>query len=135
MKGMIIDTHAHTQDGIGRLSATHVTAGRMVEIMDENGVKEAWVSPTTAMQRDFIESNRHQYEETKAYPGRFVNFYTANPNFPELLETDVRRSIEDRGFKGIKMHPWVTGFAIDIPESRRMVELAIEYNVPTYYVS
>ncbi len=133
MKGLIIDTHAHTQDGIGWLSGGYVPAGRMVEIMDENGVKEAWVSATTGLQRDFIESNRRQYEETKGYPGRFVNFYAANPNYPELLEADVRRSIEDRGFRGIKMHPWMTGFAIDIPESRRMVELAIEYDVPIMY--
>ena len=132
MNGMIIDTHAHTQDGIGMLS-NYVPVGRMVEIMDEYGVKEAWVSPATAMQRDFIESNRRQYEDTRAYPGRFINFYTANPNYPELVEDDIRRSIEDRGFKGIKMHPWETGFPINVPASRRIVELAVEYDVPVLY--
>lgn len=130
---MIIDTHGHTIDGRCINAGSQVPVGRMVEIMDEYGVEQVWVSPMTGLYRDFRESNRRQYEDTKPYAERFVNFYTANPNYPELLEDDVRRSIEDRGFKGIKMHPWCTGFPIDNPASRRMVELAVEYDVPILY--
>lgn len=130
---MIIDTHGHTMDGQGMLYNTCVPVGRMVEIMDECGVQEVWVSPATALMRDFREANLRQYEATRPYPGRFVNFYAANPNYPELMEEDIRRSIEDRGFRGIKMHPWATGFPINVPASRRAVELAIEYDVPILY--
>lgn len=130
---MIIDTHGHTLDGMGLLYNKAVPAGRMVEIMDQFGVQEVWVSPATGLMRDFREANLRQYEATKPYPGRFVNFYCANPNFPELLEDDIRRSIEDRGFQGIKLHPWCTGFPVNHPVSHRVVELAIEYGVPLLY--
>ena len=112
---------------------TAVDPGRMVEIMDEKGVQEAWASPISALMRDFREGNLWQYNITKAYPGRFVNFYSANPNYPELIEEDIRRSIEDRGFRGIKMHPWCTGFPVNNPVAHRIVELAIEYDVPVMY--
>lgn len=130
---MIIDTHGHTMDGLGMLYNTCVPLGRMVEIMDQFDVAQVWVSPSTGLMRDFREANFRQYEATKNYPGRFVNFYTANPNYPELLETDIRRSIEDIGFRGIKMHPWCTGFPINVPASHKVVELAIEYDVPVLY--
>lgn len=130
---MIIDTHGHTQDGAGMLYDTKVDVGRMVEIMDEFDVQEVWVSPTSAMMRDFREGNLRQYESTKQYPGRFVNFYSANPNYQELIEDDIRRSVEDRGFRGIKMHPWLSAFPVNHKVPHRVVELAIEYGIPLLY--
>lgn len=131
---MIIDTHGHTMDGHATINNhTYMSAAHMVDVMDEAGVQQMWVSSITAMHRDVCEANRRQWEETKEFPARFVNFYTAHPQYPELMEVDIRRSIEDRGFRGIKMHPWCSGFPIDNPASRRVVELAIEYNVPVLY--
>lgn len=130
---MIIDTHGHTLDGKGLLYNTPVAISRMVEIMDQFDVQKVWVSSATALMRDFREANLRQYEATRPYADRFVNFYVVNPNFPELMEDDIRRSIEDRGFRGIKMHPWCTGFPVNDPVVHRAVELAIEYQVPILY--
>lgn len=129
----IIDTHTHYMDGQGLIFNTAVSAGRMVEIMDEYEIEECWISSGTGLMRDFAEANKRQWEATKAYPGRFVNFFVANLNYPEQLEYEIRKSIEERGFGGIKFHPWCTGFPLDNKVSHRVVELAIEYNVPLMY--
>ena len=129
----IIDTHAHYMDGLGLLYNTAVSAGRMVEIMDMYNVEQCWVSPCTGLMRDFVQANERQWLATKEYPGRFVNYYAVNPNFPELLETDIRRCVEERGFGGLKYHPWCTGFPIDNPVVHRTVELSIEYGIPLMF--
>ena len=129
----IIDTHTHYMDGKGLIYNVAISAGRMVEIMDMHDVEECWVSSGTGLMKDFVESNKRQWLATKDYPGRFVNFFVVNPNYPEHLEDSIRRAVEDWGFRGLKFHPWCSGFPIDNSTTEMVAGLAIEYGIPMLY--
>lgn len=129
----IIDTHTHYMDGMGLIYNVPVSAGRMVEIMDQHGIEECWVSPGTGLMRDFSEANERQWIATKDYPGRFVNFFVVNPNYAEKLETEIRRAVEERGFGGLKFHPWCTGFPIMNGTMDLVAGLAVEYDLPLMF--
>ncbi|MBQ1317138.1 MAG: amidohydrolase [Lachnospiraceae bacterium] len=129
----IIDTHTHYSDGISVIGGPPVSAGRMVEIMDENNVECCWCSSMTALNRDYREANERQWLETKEYPGRFMNYVVVNGNYPEQVEDEIRRCVEDRGFGGLKFHNWCSGFPIDSKGTHRAMELAIEYDIPVLF--
>lgn len=130
---MIVDTHGHFQDGDSIIYNKHVDIEEMLTVLDMYSINTMWLSSTSALSGCYQEANLRQYHATKAYPSRFVNFYVVNPNYPDNLEADLRRSIEDRGFRGIKMHPWCGAFPVNHHVTHRVMEIAIEYDMPVLF--
>lgn len=129
----IIDTHAHFRDGMSILNSNPVSIEQMIEIMDAHDIEQCWASSTTALDRDNEEANKRQWIESQKFPGRMVNFYVVDPNYPEHLEDCIRRAVEDWGFRGLKLHPWETGFPVDNSETEMIMNLAVEYDIPMLF--
>lgn len=49
--------------------------------------------------------NDHVYDAQMRFPNRLIAFCSVNPNFPEVLESELKRCIENLGMRGVKIHP------------------------------
>jgi predicted TIM-barrel fold metal-dependent hydrolase len=105
----------------------------MVEVMDRHGIDQMWISSSTGLARDFVQSNRRMAEFIAEYPDRFLGYLTVNPNYHEMVESEVRECIERLGFRAIKLHPWLQAFSVHLPVVHHIMELAREYRVPVMF--
>jgi hypothetical protein len=102
---MIIDTHTHFLDCTCLCPCEDgLPIETMVQTQDKFGIKEMWISSTGALAQDFEFYNKNMFEHTKEYADRFRNFATASPYFEQRAIDNIRKCIEQYGFKGIKVH-------------------------------
>lgn len=131
---MIIDTHTHQTDGGWPPGSSKFLSARdMVAVMDRHGIAEMWISSETALARDVVEPNRKLRDFIAEAPDRFVGYAVVAPNYQEQVEGELRRCIEDYGFKLIKLHPWLQAFMVHLPIVHRIMELAAEYQTPVMF--
>ena len=132
---MIIDVHAHILDtGYPVESTTTVNASEMVHAMDRHGISEMWVSPATAFVRDFVASNKYQYDFFKQTNySRFRNYAVFNPYFPNETSEEIKRCFEEYGFDGIKIHNWMQGILPHQKPLYDIIEASIKYHVPVLF--
>lgn len=132
---MIIDVHAHLLDtGYPIGSDLTISAAEMVDAMDRYNIAQMWVSPATALVKDFVKLNRYQNDFFKqTYPERFKNYAVFNPYFPEETKEEIKRCFEEYGFAGIKIHNWMQGIAPHQKAVYQIVEAAVKYDVPVLF--
>lgn len=98
---MIIDAHNH----IGVRHGGRQSGGDLIRKMDAVGIDKAVIFP-------FVEGN-FTNDAVKAaaneFPDRLIPFCAVNPWVPEARD-EMRRCIEDWGFRGLKLHPTINGF-------------------------
>ena len=128
---MIIDTHTHMADGGWPPGSTRAfTAEQMINAMDRFDVEKIWIFTETGLVRDCIENNTKLHDFVKYAPKRFIPFLTVNANYHEQVPDEIRRCVEDLGFRGIKLHPWLQGFSLTSAIVFRMIEESIKYKIP-----
>jgi predicted TIM-barrel fold metal-dependent hydrolase len=131
---MIIDTHTHFLDCTCLCPCEDgLPIETMVQTQDKFGIKEMWISSTGALAQDFEFYNKNMFEHTKEYADRFRNFATASPYFEQRAIDNIRKCIEQYGFKGIKVHHWMQGGSVHSSTTHKIMEMSIEYNVPVLF--
>ena len=75
----------------------------------------------------FRECNQWVAEAMRRFPGRILGYCFVNPGHTREALEEIRRSIEDRGFIGIKLY---NDYVATEPVVWPIVELAIELRVP-----
>ncbi len=132
---MIIDAHGHVQDaGYPAGSTVYVGPGDMLDAMDQRGISQSWVSPITAVVRDFEAHNQKTYERfVKAHPDRFKAYAVLNPYYPDRMRQELVRCFERFHFLGIKVHSWVQGFVLHQPIIYELMAGAARYQVPVLF--
>jgi uncharacterized protein len=131
---MIIDTHTHLLDGNWLSDYPGCpTAEELIDAQDRFGVKEMWMSSVGALAEDFVYYNQQLYQITKNFPERFKNFATASSYFGDKAVNEIRKCLNDYGFKGIKVHYWMQGGLVHSETSRKIMELSIEFQVPVLF--
>jgi len=131
----IIDTHLHAYDGGFPPGAFEpVTPAAMLRVMDKYGVESAWISSLSSLVKDPVAGNKRLYDFCKESPDRFRPFYSFNPNLPlgEMMD-EVRRCKEVYGARGIKLHPWLTGFSVSTEEMYTLSGLCAELDLPILF--
>ena len=128
---MIIDAHAHSDfnEWLGFID----DPDRVVGIMDSAGIDKAVVStygdaPDLAGRLvDFIE------EGARKHPDRLIPFVRINPGFGEKAQAVVRDAVENRGFRGIKLHP--VGYSLSAfgEDTRKILRIAAHYDIPVLF--
>jgi predicted TIM-barrel fold metal-dependent hydrolase len=121
---MIVDVHTHARRGNGMLS-------EFIAEMDRCGIDKAGVA---AIEPESPESggdssSEYIYECVQQYPDRLFGWCSIVPyelNAPARLE----RYIREMGFKGLKLHPPIQGFAPSDPRIFPLIRKAIELDVP-----
>lgn len=131
---MIIDTHTHFLDCKCICPAEiGLSIEAMVKTQEKFGIKEMWISSIGALAQDFEFYNKNMFEHTKAYADRFRNFATASPYFEQRAVDNIRKCIEEYGFKGIKVHYWMQGSSVHSETTQKIMEMSIEYKVPVLF--
>jgi predicted TIM-barrel fold metal-dependent hydrolase len=114
----IIDCHCH----IG----SYLQAEDLIKLMDTAGVDKAvvfchpylWTYPR---KDNYHNTNDYIADMQEKYPERLIGFACLNPQqagdselgIPNLAVMELRRCIEERGLRGLKIHPENHCFAVD----------------------
>ncbi|MEO8127506.1 MAG: amidohydrolase family protein [Bryobacteraceae bacterium] len=127
----IFDTHAHL--GAARHSGRTCSAGQMLAQMDASGIDRSLLIPFPV-----VDDYRQQHDEIAAavreYPSRLSGAVCLNPFLPrqEFLD-EVRRCVEELGFRAIKLQPQYHGLNPVSPRSDFLFEAAIAHRIPVIW--
>ncbi|MFH1267969.1 MAG: amidohydrolase family protein [Planctomycetota bacterium] len=125
----VIDCHAHLHR---HSDADYREKDRqLIEAADKLGIDKLCCSILTASRpataEGFRECNASLAEAIERFPGRVLGYCYVNPGHTNEALEEIRRSIEDRGFIGVKLY---NEHVCTEPVVFPVVELAIELRVP-----
>lgn len=125
----IIDCHCH----LGRyfnFSVPGHSPEDMITSMNNTNVSMACISPHMALASDIKIGNQFMMDTVLAYPDRFIGFFTYNPHFPELMETELPVYFKHPQIRGIKIHQGLHKTTIKNPDYRPIYNFANKYRLP-----
>ncbi|MCK4909271.1 MAG: amidohydrolase [Planctomycetes bacterium] len=64
------------------------------------------------------------------YPKRFIGYARVNANYPGIMRSELIRCVDELGFKGIKIHPYLDQVFIGDAGYKPVWEFATERNIP-----
>jgi hypothetical protein len=119
---MIIDAHTH----LGEFPDFNVriNAEGMIEMMDKWDVDHSII---------FSLPNKISKEAVQKYPERLSGLVWVNPYHGEEALDEIKRTVQDWGFKGVKMHPLMDSYLPDSEIVYPVMELAGDLNVPILF--
>jgi predicted TIM-barrel fold metal-dependent hydrolase len=129
MIALIIDAHTHYGIGLN-FPFRAKTIDDMVIVMDKYGVDMACISSAYALLHDCPEGNRRLYEAVKLYPSRFIPFCAVNPRYLDEARDELRKYINENGWKGLKLHPLHQGYPADCRRAQEIIMETARLGVP-----
>ena len=132
----MIDTHGHVMGpGYPLGSEFTISAEEMLAAMEQYQISQIWLSHCNAIALDDTTYNRELYENyAKHYPDQLVGFICLDVfQGAEHCRDEIRRCVEEYGFKGIKIHSWIQGFALHHPIVYEVMEAAEQYHLPVLF--
>lgn len=121
----VIDAHNHLRRGNPEADR------QLIEAATRLGIHQLCCStlpPERPMSHEgCVASNEWTHQGVKRFPGQVLGYCTVNPGYGQAALDEVRRSIEDRGFIGIKVY---NDYRADEPVFYPLAELAIRLRVP-----
>ena len=105
------------QDSIKKVP-TELTVGAMDAANVKLGLIAAWCGPA-----GWLISHDEVQAVIDAHPGRFLGLASANLYKPLDAVRELRRAVKDRGFKGLRIVPWLWNLP---PNDRRYYPLFAE---------
>ena len=126
---MIIDAHCH----IGAIHNRYIILIRdaqgIARVMDRFHIDKACVSSLKACQGMVHEGNLELKREIERFPDRFIPFCVVNPRSKGAI-SEVRRCIQDWGWRGVKLHPYNHVYPADCYSAKKIVKKAADIGVP-----
>lgn len=117
------------KSGSADLIDTPVTPGELVTLMDAAGVDmlllSAWHRPG-----GWVISNDDVATFTAAYPDRFAGLAAVNLAHPVAAVAELRRAVEELGFVGLRMVPWLWELPPDHRLYYPLYTTCVELGVP-----
>lgn len=98
----IIDMHGH----MGPYHSIYLPSAsldRMRRRLEQCGVRWIVCSHHLALAYDMERGNAKMQEVIDAYPDQFLGYWLINPNYPDIIEKDLRHFDQTRGFVGLKL--------------------------------
>lgn len=128
-RGVVIDCHAHlAYPGTANCDEKD---RMLIEAADKLGIDQLCCSTLTpkrpADAEGFRICNQRVADGMKRFPGRVLGYCYVNPGCGKEALVEIRRSVEERGFMGIKLY---NEHVVTDPIVFPVVELAIELRVP-----
>jgi predicted TIM-barrel fold metal-dependent hydrolase len=115
---MIFDAHMHVGD-FGPMMNVGVDTAGLAELMRDHDIDGGVV---------FAPDSSLVEQAMSAIPGLY-GLVWANPKIPGYVE-ETARLLEDRRFRGIKLHPTLDGFHPNDPSIHPLMELLAERDLP-----
>ena len=125
-----IDMHTHLPGklyGIGRRPTPD-----FLTMLDRAGVDQAVVLTLDGFCFDHRLANNALAEQAAESGGRLIPFCTVNPRADDAV-VEVRRCIEELGFRGLKFHPWLQGVSPLESYMRPIAAEAARLHVPILF--
>jgi hypothetical protein len=142
---MIIDAHVHLMTDATGWYAYKKTAGSSdarpwdadatARLLEESGIQKCFLFTLGGLYgfNDWRAANDEVARAAAAYPDRLIPFCTAFPNQSPLdAAREVKRCL-DRGFKGVKFHPWLQSFPANSAHLHPVLELCSERRAPVIF--
>lgn len=101
---LIIDMHCH-MGCFRNFHIPHNDVHGMIAGMDALGIDIACVTHHAGIFSDFRYGNDEVARAIDLYPDRIVGYCTINPNFPNEVEEEMERCVDQMGFRALKVHP------------------------------
>lgn len=95
-------------------------------------IVHAWANSTP---EDIKTEHDRVAADMARYPGTFTGIATADPRHKQRACDEIKRAIEELGFRGIKLLPHFHNYLLDGPLVEPLVQLAAHYQVPMLYCS
>jgi predicted TIM-barrel fold metal-dependent hydrolase len=133
---MVIDDHVHVHEWSFREGDPEYEVDYVVGLMDKWKIDKSIIMDSLAyIGLDQNTSNDHTHAAVDAYPDRLIGFANIKP--PQGLAAcrdEMKRTIEDWGFRGIKLHPQVDRYPANHRELvHPIIELALRYDIPVWF--
>jgi len=102
---VIVDSHAHL--GWDEVFDEDFTEAELLESQRRNGIDVTLVQPALTHSLQTVQRYHDAIAElARRQPGRFYGIANPNPHLPQDdYRREVRRCVEQAGFKGLKLHP------------------------------
>jgi predicted TIM-barrel fold metal-dependent hydrolase len=130
----ICDAHGHLGHdgsmGIRQAALPWQDADHMIASMDRIGIDVFCFSPYLGVQIGNPASNDISIAACEQYPGRLLAYGCANPNYPELVEAELRRVFGRDDFIGYKPYPAEHGVPLDDPAYEPIMQWLNENEAP-----
>ena len=128
---LIIDAHAHI-GGWSEMFIPGTAPADAVGVMDRCGIDAMAISANLSIGPDYKAGNRLVADAADTYPGRFIGYATANPNYPtEEIEAELEAWLSNHAWmRGVKLHPARHKYPINGPRYRVAFEVAQRHHVP-----
>jgi uncharacterized protein len=127
----VIDAHAHLHHH-GRASWSEDDR-KVIEAADKLGIDQLCCSilaPTPTKMESFRECNQWLADAIRRFPGRILGYCFVNPGYVQEARDEIRRSVEERGFIGVKLY---NDYRATEPVVFPIIELAIELRIPVLH--
>jgi predicted TIM-barrel fold metal-dependent hydrolase len=121
----VIDAHAHLGD-FGGWANVRISDDQMISDMDRFHIEKTVV---------FMFPNDIVRQAVQKYPDRLIGFVWVNPYDGEKALDEVKRAIDDWGFKGIKLHPLLHAFIPCDDMVMPIMDLAKQFSIPVLFHS
>ncbi len=138
-KAFVADFGARETMQIGQLF--DIGAGRIAD-MDANGIDMQILSynapaaellPSPLAVELARQANDQLAAAIAAYPGRFLGFATLPMSDPEAAAEELKRCVQELGFKGAMINGTAHGRFMDHPDFEVFFAMAAELDVPLYF--
>ncbi len=127
---LVIDSHAHIGFSHKQYPLYIRTIEKMVDLMDKFGITKSCVSSLKGIQYDYREGNLELKREIEKFPGRFIPFCVVHPRDWEYAGDELRKCINEWGFKGLKLHPVDQRFPVDCLSAKDIIRIAEKLDIP-----
>ncbi|MHA1229930.1 MAG: amidohydrolase family protein [Candidatus Helarchaeota archaeon] len=110
------------------------TPERLINEMDEAGIDKTvvfgvdWGLLLGEPKKSIEEYNKYIANAASEYSDRLIGFFTIDPRRKNAIDL-FEKAISKWELKGLKLHP-TTGYSINDLSTRRLIEKAIEFDIP-----
>ena len=115
----VVDAHAHLGP-FPMIHAPFADAAGLLASMDRTGIRLTCVSSSYAICADYRRGNDEVAAVLRAHPDRFAGYAVINPHYPEDIERELARCLDELGCWAVKLHPAIHQYPPDGPAYRRV---------------
>jgi predicted TIM-barrel fold metal-dependent hydrolase len=111
---MIMDCHTHiAQSQLPNFQHMNMEPEQFASHLSARGIGKALVFPYDSLfnGRNYSEANDELAAFCARVPTMLIPYGSVNPSHGAAALDELTRMIQDLGFKGIKLHPWIQAFS------------------------